>query len=53
MNCQNVSTIENFKINTYFIVIDIISSQILEMFNESSGSLINDLVLFKKNAFWK
>lgn len=49
----NVSTIENFKKNTYFIVIDIISSQILDRFNESSGSLMNDLALFKKNAFWK
>jgi len=42
----NFSPINNFKINTYFTVIDIVSSQILERFNESSSPLINDLSLF-------
>lgn len=45
---QNLSPINNFKINTYFIVIDIISSQIFERFNNNSNPLINDLSLFNK-----
>lgn len=44
----NVSPINNFKINTYFVVIDIVSSQISERFNEFSSPLMVDLELFKK-----
>ncbi|KAL5236453.1 hypothetical protein ACI65C_003863 [Semiaphis heraclei] len=44
----NLSPVNNFKINTYFTVIDIISSQIFERFNNNSNPLINDLSLFNK-----
>jgi len=40
--------IQNFKINTYITIIDIINSQLSERFNESSIPLIKDLALFQK-----
>jgi len=43
-----LSPINNFKINTYFTVIDIISFQIFERFNNNSNPLINDLSHFNK-----
>ncbi|XP_022166088.1 zinc finger MYM-type protein 1-like [Myzus persicae] len=40
--------IQNFKINTYITIIDIINTQLSERFNESSIPLIKDLALFQK-----
>jgi len=40
--------IQNFKINTYFTIIDIVNIQISERFNETSKLLIKDLALFQK-----
>lgn len=39
---------QNFKINTYFIIIDIVNTQLSERFNECSIPLIKDLALFQK-----
>lgn len=40
--------IQNFKINTYFIIIDIVNTQLSKRFNECSIPLIKDLALFQK-----
>ncbi|XP_060846352.1 zinc finger MYM-type protein 1-like [Rhopalosiphum padi] len=45
---QSQNPIQNFKINTYFIIIDIVNTQLSERFNECSIPLIKDLALFQK-----
>lgn len=40
--------LDSFKINTYFTVIDIITTQIKERFNEHSSPLLKDLSLFQR-----
>jgi len=39
---------DQFKVNTYFTVIDIITTQIKERFNENSSPLLKDLSLFQR-----
>lgn len=43
-----ISPINNFKIKTYFTVIDIVSTQVTERFNEYSTPLFKDISLFQK-----
>lgn len=40
--------IDKFKANTYFTVLDIITTQIKERFNENSSPLLKDLSLFQR-----
>lgn len=42
------SPIDSFRIKTYYLVIDIITTQITERFNEESTPLFKDLSLFQK-----
>lgn len=48
MSCQNVNPINNFKINTYFFVIDKVNSQILEKFEISFSPFMNNLTHKRK-----
>lgn len=41
-----IDNIQNFKINTYFTIIDIVLTQISERFNDHSLPLFKDLALF-------
>jgi len=43
-----ISPIDNFKIKTYFTVIDIVCTQVTERFNEHSTPLFKDISLFQK-----
>lgn len=40
--------VQNFKIKSYFVILDIVSIQIQERFNESSTPLLKDISLFKR-----
>lgn len=39
---------DQFKVNTYYTVLDIITTQIKECFNENSSPLLKDLSLFQR-----
>ncbi|XP_022168063.1 zinc finger MYM-type protein 1-like, partial [Myzus persicae] len=43
-----ISPIDNFKIKTYYVVIDIVCTQVAERFNEHSTPLFKDISLFQK-----
>lgn len=42
------SPIDNFKIKTYFVAINIVNTQVTERFNEHSTPLFKDISLFQK-----
>jgi len=42
------NNIDQFKVNTYFTVLDIVTTQIKERFNENSTPLLKDLSLFQR-----
>jgi len=42
--------IDQFRIKTYIVILDILITQISERFNENLSPLYKDISLFKENA---
>jgi len=40
--------IKNFQVNTYYTIIDIVSTQIVERFNDQSTPLYKDISFFSR-----
>lgn len=40
--------VQNFKVKWYYVILDIVSIQIQERFNESSTPLLKDISLFQR-----
>lgn len=40
--------VQNFKIKSYYVILDIITTQVHERFNESSTPLLKDISLFQR-----